>query len=84
MANFEEMANLFAIQNVEEQENAARYRRLTIKENRVDPFTLSDRLFIKNFRLTKDLARYLIELLTTFIEVKRRSSAIDLSTKVNY
>lgn len=84
MANFDEMANLFAIQNLEEQENVARYGRLIIvRENRVNPFTLSDRLFIKMFRLTKDLTLYLIEILTPFIEVKRRSSSIDLSTKVN-
>lgn len=84
MANFEEMANLFAIQNIEAQENAVQYRRLiTAKENRVNPFTLSDRLFVKNFRLPKDLVLYLIELLKPFIEVKTRSSAIDLSSKVN-
>ncbi|XP_029348125.1 putative nuclease HARBI1 isoform X2 [Acyrthosiphon pisum] len=55
MENFEEMANLFAIQNMEMQENVG---------------------------LTKDLTRYLIELLSPFVEVKSRSSAIDLSTKV--
>lgn len=82
MENFEEMANLFAIQNMEMQENVG-YGRLLKKKNRVDPFTFSDRLFIKNFRLTKDLTRYLIELLSPFVEVKSRSSAIDLSTKVN-
>ena len=82
MENFEEMANLFAIQNMEMQENVG-YGKLSTKKNRVDPFTLSDRLFIKNFRLTKDLTRYLIELLSPFVEVKSRSSAMDLSTKVN-
>lgn len=74
------MANLFAIQNMEVQENVGLQR---LKNNRVDPFTLSDRLFVKNFRLTKDLTRYLIELLSPFVKVKSRSSAIDLSTKVN-
>jgi hypothetical protein len=36
----------------------------------VDPFTLSDQLFVKNFKLTKDLNQYLIELLLSFIKVK--------------
>jgi len=77
------MANLFAIQIMEVQENLGLYGRLLTKENRVDPFKLSDRLFVKNFRLIKDLNLYLIELLSLFVEVKSRSSAIDLSTKVN-
>jgi len=38
MGNFDETANLFAIQNIEVQENVGLYGRLLTKENRVDPF----------------------------------------------
>lgn len=79
MANFEEMANLFAIQNVEVHKNVGLHERLLTKENCVDSFKLSDRSFVKNYRLTKDLTRYLIQLLSPFVEVKSCSSAIDLS-----
>lgn len=54
MANFEDMAALFAIENIEVNGNG-RFRLTRNRELITDPFTLSDRLFIKNFRLTKDL-----------------------------
>lgn len=49
-----------------------------------DPFTLSDQLFIKNFRLTKDLVLRLVELLSRHTVVGSRLSAIDLITKVSF
>ncbi|CAI6352599.1 unnamed protein product [Macrosiphum euphorbiae] len=56
-----------------------RFRSLII----TDPFTLSHRLFVKNFRLTKDVVRDLINLLKPHIVSNHiRSSAIDLNTKV--
>jgi len=55
MANLGEIANIFANQNMEEQENIVWKRRLITNENQVDPFTLSDQSFVKNFRLTKNL-----------------------------
>lgn len=83
MANFQEMAMFFAINNVEEHENNVHNERQTRNTEYItDPFILSDRLFIKNFRLTKDAVRYLIDLLRPHIISNTRSSAIDLNTKV--
>lgn len=39
MADFEGIANLFAIQNFEEQENVARVGRLNTNDNHVDPLS---------------------------------------------
>ncbi|KAL5243873.1 hypothetical protein ACI65C_011283 [Semiaphis heraclei] len=47
-----------------------------------DPFKLSDQLFIKNFRLTKDIVKDLIILLSPHLLNPFRSSAIDLNTKI--
>lgn len=74
-------ANLFILDNIEEQENAIQHVR-GVKEKTMDPFMLSDRLFVKNFRLTKYLANLLIDMLRPLIEDGNRSSAIDLKTKV--
>ncbi|XP_060858749.1 putative nuclease HARBI1 [Metopolophium dirhodum] len=82
MANFDEMAMLFAIDNIEEHERAMNVRQTRKNEIISDPFDTSDRLFIKNFRLTKDLVKYLIELLRPYIVSKSRLSAIDLNTKI--
>ncbi|KAF0688736.1 putative nuclease HARBI1 [Aphis craccivora] len=80
MANFQEMAIFFAINNVEEHENNVHNERQTRNTEYItDPFILSDRLFIKNFRLTKDDVRYLIDLLRPHIISNTRSSAIDLT-----
>lgn len=48
-----------------------------------DPFSLSDTQFIKFFRLNKQTARYLINLLNPFLEQANRLSAITSETKVN-
>jgi len=77
------MAMLFAIDNVIEHERVINVRQTRRKETISDPFDTSDRVFIKNFRLTKDLARYLIELLRPHIISKNHQSAIDLNTKVS-
>ncbi|XP_023312848.1 putative nuclease HARBI1, partial [Anoplophora glabripennis] len=48
-----------------------------------DPFnTLSDRKFIQNFRLTKELCREVIDLVTPFIEQPNRRSALPVKLKV--
>ncbi|CAI6373074.1 unnamed protein product [Macrosiphum euphorbiae] len=86
MANFEEMAMLFAVNNVEEHQNnfnnAHHERQTRNKEMITDPFKLTDRLFIKNFRLTKDVVKDLIILLSPHLSNSFRSSAIDLNTKI--
>lgn len=51
---FDEIAILFTIQQYNELENDIKMNRLQKKMcDIVDPFTISDCLFIKNFRLTK-------------------------------
>ncbi|KAL5239161.1 hypothetical protein ACI65C_006571 [Semiaphis heraclei] len=47
-----------------------------------DAFSLTDRLFMKNFRLSKELMRYLIDILKPYIVVDTRLSSIDIQTKV--
>jgi len=47
-----------------------------------DPFTQSKQMFIKNFRLTKHVARYLIDILRPFLKSPSRLSSIDIDTKV--
>jgi len=83
MANFDEMAMLFAMDNVIEHERLINVRQIRRKETISDPFDISDRLFIKYFRLSKNLVRNLIELLRPHIVSKNRRSAIDLNTKVS-
>ncbi|XP_060845695.1 putative nuclease HARBI1 [Rhopalosiphum padi] len=47
-----------------------------------DTFALTDKLFMKNFRLSKEITRYLINILKPFIVVDTRLSSIDIQTKV--
>jgi len=77
------MAMLFPLDNVYEHELAISVRQTRKKETILDQFIISERLFIKNFRLTKDLVKYFIELLEpyTYIVSKSRQFAIDLNTK---
>lgn len=54
-------------------------RRFFRKEN---AFELSDANYIKNFRLTKDITRQVINILTPFLEPPSRKSAVSIETKV--
>jgi len=83
MANNDEMAMLFAIENIEQHERIIHVRQSRNPEFITDPFTYTDRLFIKNYRLTKELVTNLVELVRPYIVSKSRSSAIDLKTKVS-
>jgi len=50
---------------------------------KVNPFlALSDTAFVKNYRYSKDLTNYLIELVTPFIEPPKRLSALSVKDKV--
>lgn len=49
---------LFAIENIEQHERIIHIRQSRNPEFITDPFTYSDRLFIKNYRLTKELGSY--------------------------
>eukprot|EP00102_Acyrthosiphon_pisum_P019365 XP_016656575.1 PREDICTED: putative nuclease HARBI1 [Acyrthosiphon pisum] len=70
-----------ALENLERQENALNYRKLNHKE-RFDAFLLPDDVFIKNYRLNKNLVRYVINILTPFLIEPTRKSALDIQTKV--
>lgn len=65
--------------NVNEQMN---YARNNFQRPNYDAFALTDRLFIKNFRLSKEITQYLINLLKPYIVVDSRLSSIDIQTKV--
>lgn len=53
-----------ALENLELQENAANYRKVSHSERFYASFIARDYIFINNFRLTKDLVRYVINILT--------------------
>ncbi|KAK9711235.1 hypothetical protein QE152_g25549 [Popillia japonica] len=56
---------------------------LIINQVNNDAFELSDTQFIKNFRLTKELTRGLIESVSPFINPPSRISALTVETKVH-
>jgi len=70
-----------ALENLEWQENALNYRKLSHSE-RFDAFSLPDYIFISNYRLTKDLVRYVINILTPHM-TESRISALNMQTKVS-
>lgn len=70
-----------ALENLERQENALNYRQFH-HEERFDAFLLPDNIFIKTYRLNKDLVRYVINILTPFLTVQTRKSSLDIQTKV--
>ncbi|KAF0748506.1 putative nuclease HARBI1 isoform X1 [Aphis craccivora] len=84
MATFNEIAWFILLQdNDQNNENDVPYNRLQTKRDAVvDPFMISDRLFIKNFRLPKNVARFLIEMLAPYVKIQSRSSAVSLDNKV--
>jgi len=79
MDNFNDLAALYILNMVDEEASYNPRYRFTVKN---DPFTQCDRLFVKNYRLSKDLVQQLIALITPYIEPERRSSSIKLSEKV--
>lgn len=48
-----------------------------------DPFELSDEKFVKMFRLSKELVRNIVEMITQFVEGSTRASALTRETKVS-
>eukprot|EP00102_Acyrthosiphon_pisum_P026236 XP_016663446.1 PREDICTED: putative nuclease HARBI1 isoform X2 [Acyrthosiphon pisum] len=79
MDNFNDLAALYIMNMVDEEASYNPRHGFTVK---YDPFTQCDRLFLKNYRLSKDLVQQLIALITPYIEPERRSSSIKLSEKV--
>lgn len=76
----DELIHLHFIENLEVAEQQVVNRRRRTPE---DPFLLSDEKFIKIFRLSKNLARYLIDLLTPFLTAPKRARDLDITTKVS-
>jgi len=76
----------FAINNAKGHQNNfnnVHHEKQTLnKEIITDPLKLTDRLFIKNFRLTKFVVKVLIILLSPYLSNYFRLSAIDLNNKV--
>lgn len=72
MANDDKMAYLFAIQNQQNQINFQPNPR-TVNNNIINSFELTDSAFIKNYRLTKNLANTLIQELSPFLKSPKRA-----------
>ena len=75
-----------AVLNAEEEiEIAAQRHRHPRFHTRDDPFQLlSDAAFLKMYRMTKELAQNIIDLVDPYIVPQTRCSALDTSVKVNY
>lgn len=84
MANFDELAQLHLIELLEEEEMQRENRAVrNARRQPDDPFKiLSDKHFIKYFRLTKHLTRLLINDLTPHLSLGIRHNCITIDTKV--
>lgn len=82
MATFNEIAVLFVMQPDVIEENINTNRLQTKRDEVIDAFKMSDSLFRKHFRLSKQSTRYLIDILAPHMEVHQRSSSISLEIKV--
>ncbi len=79
----DEIAILAAIRNLEDAEyRASDYNRRFF--DKYDPFELSDKTFVRLFRLNKVMVDDLIDRLDPFLLQPSRSSALDSVTKVNF
>lgn len=84
MANFDDIANLFVIENVQNQINFQPQPRIRRETFVSDAFKLSNSAFIKNYRLSKELVKDLSVELSPLISLQNRSSYLDVATKVSY
>ncbi|KAK9679340.1 DDE superfamily endonuclease [Popillia japonica] len=80
MAEYEEIELLAVIENQEVKAENARFQRKLYQYQ--NGFNISDRQFVKKFRLTKQLARNLIELVRPYVRDSTRESSISVETKV--
>ncbi|GLV47732.1 hypothetical protein CBL_20970 [Carabus blaptoides fortunei] len=80
MAGYDELVRLAAIADVEiaEQNAVVDNHRFRTCEN---AFRLSDRQFVRIFRLSKMLTNNLIEIVEPYIRPQSRISALDITTK---
>lgn len=82
MDNFNDLAFIYAVNMVNAHELAANNTRKGFSL-KYDPFTQCTRQFVKNYRLSKDLVRQLIIMVTLYIDPPTRSSSINVSSKVS-
>lgn len=76
------LINLEAVRLLEEVEERAMVRQLFHVRN--DPFELSNKDFIRLYRVNKRIAEDVINIVSEYInEQPRRSSALDINTQVN-
>ncbi|KAK4872578.1 hypothetical protein RN001_014607, partial [Aquatica leii] len=73
---------LYGIGVLQEVENNAE-RPPRRYHDRDDPFELSDKQFIRLFRLTKELTRFVIDLVGDYIPAPSRLSGLDVQTKIS-
>lgn len=83
MANFDDIAMLAIAEVVDDAAAVVAEQRRPFYP-RIDAFQLGDIQFIRMFRLTKELVREVIRLVSPYIEEGSRESAINIETKVNY
>lgn len=81
MAEYEEFELLAAIENQEIHEENVRFLRKTYQHR--NGFDMTDQHFIRNFRLSKDLTRYLINLVRPYVGERTRASSLSVETKVH-
>lgn len=81
MPNFDEIAMVAIAEIVDEAAGAVAQRRRPFY-NRIDAFQLQDKQFVRMFRLTKELVREVIELVSPYMQEGTRESAINIETKV--
>lgn len=67
-------------QDLENAVEEAAVNRLVL--NHINPLQLNENKFMKLFRLSKPLARQLIEIVTPFLRQQSRRSALSVETKV--
>ncbi|KAJ8943560.1 hypothetical protein NQ314_009707 [Rhamnusium bicolor] len=75
------MDDLQYIANIAENDIEQRHNRF----NYVDPFeVLSEQEFIKIFRMSKELCRFLVETLEPFMKPPRRATDLSRTTRVRF
>lgn len=82
MDNFDDLAYIYAMNMINEHEMAIHNPRRGFSV-KYDPFTQCERIFLKNYRLSKDLVRQLIFMVTPYIDPPSRSSSINIPIKVS-
>jgi len=65
------------LEKLERQENALNYKKLN-HEKRFAALLLSDNIFIKNYRLNTNLARYVVNILTPFLKKLKRKFGLHI------